>query len=240
VASLSGFLSGVEAFLRANRLPPLPRHDVYKELRAGLTNIFGHIGKVIPAPTLDIYDIKRLRHSLDLRRYDDALFWCVFTIALQGLLRAGEFVAGRLRWGDIQEQPWGLQLTVPFSKTTPHSTDIALVKRGDWFCPVWATRHLLSFGHKHLTHSSPLYVKPYKYFNTDFQHRCKQAGITAAVTTHTLRRTGATMLFDAGVPEAAIMAHGRWVSLAWRRYIEFGSEQQRMPTEALLRAQRPI
>jgi len=238
VNSLTGFLSGVESFLRSNGLPPLPRFNIYKEMRSGLTNLFGQIDKSVPAPTLDINDIKRLRRSLDLRRHGDALFWCVITIALQGLLRAGEFVAGRLCWGDLLRQPWGLQLTVPFSKTSPQPTDIALVRRDDWFCPVWATNHLLSFGRSHLLPSTPLYPKSYSSFNSEFKQRCKRAGINKAVTTHTIRRTGATMLFDAGVPEAAIMAHGRWLSVSWRRYIEFGSVQQRLPTAALLLAQR--
>ncbi len=239
VTSLTGFLSGVEDQLRADGRPPLPRFQYYKEVRSGLAKLFGQVDKPSPAPTLDLVDIQLLRRSLDLRLYEDALFWCVVTIALQGLLRAGEFVAGRLRWSDITQHTWGLQLTIPFSKSCPQPVDIALVERRDWFCPVLAVSHLLSFGSQHLTATTPLYAKSYEVFNKELKWRCKRAGITKAVTTHSLRRSGATLLFDAGVPEMAIMAHGRWLSSAWRRYVEFGSLQQRMPTEALLRAQRP-
>jgi integrase len=147
-------------------------------------------------------------------------------------------VAGRLCWGDISRQSWGLQLTVPFSKTCPQPTDIALFRRDDWFCPVWALNHLLSFGSRHLTATTPLYPKSYSAFNSEFKKRCRAAGIAKDVTTHTIRRSGTTFLSDAGVPEMAIMAHGRWVSTEWRRYVEFGSVQQRIPTEALLRAHR--
>jgi hypothetical protein len=49
-----------------------------------------------------------------------------------------------------------------------------------------------------------MYPKSYATFNAELKLRCKRASITKDATTHTLRRTGATMLFDADVPEAAI------------------------------------
>jgi hypothetical protein len=105
-------------------------------------------------------------------------------------------VAGRLCWGDISRQSWGLQLTVPFGKTCPQPTDIALVRRDDWFCPVWALNHLLSFGSRHLTATTSLYPKSYSAFTSEFKKRCRAAGIAKDVTTHTIRRSGTTFLFD--------------------------------------------
>lgn len=236
VGSLTGFLSGVEQHRRGVGLPPLPRFEAYKEMRAGLTNVFGRIDKAAPAPTLSLGDLLRIRLSLDLRRRDDSLFWCLLVLGIQGLLRAGEMVAGRLRWGDFSYAEDGLQLTIPFSKSTPHPVDLFLVRRGDWFCPCWAVDHLRSLLVSVPGAGQGVYNKSYSAFNSELKRRCKRAGITKAVTTHSLRRTGATMLFDAGVPEAAIMAHGRWVSMTWRRYLEFGEAQQRRPTATLLRA----
>ena len=236
VNSLTGFLSGVEQYRRGAALPPLPRFEAYKEMRAGLTNVFGRIDKVTPAPTFSLGDLVRIRLSLDLRRKDEALFWCMLVLGIQGLLRAGEMVAGRLRWGDIEFVSDGLRLTIPFSKSNPHPVDLFLVRRSDWFCPCWAIEHLRSFLVAGPSPSQGIYTKSYSTFNSELKRRCKRAGITKAVTSHSLRRTGATMLFDAGVPEAAIMAHGRWVSTTWRRYLEFGEAQQRRPTATLLRA----
>ncbi len=45
----------------------------------------------------------------------------------------------------------------------------------------------------------------------------------ASFSGHSFRRGGATALFQAGVPESQIKAHGRWKSDAFRRYIDIDS-----------------
>ena len=111
---------------------------------------------------------------------------------------------------------------------------IALVNRSDALCPVMAlTRLLLTLGD--YTADTPLFPNSYNQFNSELKRRCVIAGINKeGISTHSLRRGGATALFASGVPEAAIMAHGRWTSLAYRRYIDFDSQLQQLPT-ALLR-----
>jgi integrase len=238
VTSLTGWLSGIEHFRRSQGLPPLPRHEEYRQVRAGLTKLFGVVDKPRPAPVLSLAEIQALRRSLRLHLYEDALFWCAFVIAFQALLRAGEFTAGHLRLGDITPTSRGLSISIPFSKANPFPVNISIIRRDDWFCPIAALRHLFSFGHAHLTPQSALYPKSYRAFNADLARRCRIAGITKPVTSHSIRRSGATALFDAGVSEAAIMAHGRWISLSWRHYIEFGPSQQLRPTAQLLQAHR--
>ena len=53
---------------------------------------------------------------------------------------------------------------------------------------------------------------------------------------HSLRRGGCTAMFLAGVNETFIAAHGRWRSLAYRKYLDFVDETQWRPTALLAKA----
>jgi integrase len=152
-----------------------------------------------------------------------------------GLLRASEICAGALRFQDIEYHSWGLRLIIPFSKTDLTPAAVAIVSRGDDLCPTAAFFNLLSLLPPGAT---SVCQQAYSTYNSELQRRFRAAGVhKTGLSTHGLRRGGATAMFMAGVPEASIMAHGRWVSSAWRQYIDFGIVQQRLPT-ALLRAQQ--
>ena len=76
-------------------------------------------------------------------------------------------------------------------------------------------------------------------FNSELKRRFKFAGVVkAGLSTHAMRRGGATALFMAGVPTLSIMAHGRWASDTWRDYVEIGFAQQLLPTQLLRDARR--
>ena len=55
---------------------------------------------------------------------------------------------------------------------------------------------------------------------------------------HSFRRGGASALFAAGVPEAAIQRHGRWKSLTVRDYFDnTATDAERLSISASLRLQ---
>jgi integrase len=236
--SMAGWLSGVEHYCKSSGLPPLPRGEMFKEHRKGLHNLFGQIDTVQPSAPVTLEDLRLLRQSLNLNDKEQARFWFVTVLAWQALLRAGEFTAGRMLWGDLEWHEWGLRITVPFSKTRITKVHVDVVRRDDWLCPVAAANNL-----RRLTSpwsSTPIFPRSYNAFNTEFKARFKAAGVIkqSKFSSHGLRRGGATALFDAGVPEPTIMAHGRWLSMAWRRYIDFEAVLHLASTKMLLKHHR--
>jgi integrase len=237
IGSLPGWLSGVESFLKTAGLPRLPRGAMFYTVMAGLKNIFEQLDHLTPATPLSIDDLFVLKQSLDLNNPADAEFWFATLLGFEGLLRASEFVSGRMLRRHIRVYPWGITVMVAFSKKNLQPVRISLVARGDDLCPRQAA--IAVFGGRHVTHDTPAYPGSYSKFNSDLQRRCARAGINKQhISSHSLRRGGTTALFAAGVPDTAIMAHGRWCSLAYRQYIDFeaSEELQQLPTSRLLQA----
>ncbi len=71
-------------------------------------------------------------------------------------------------------------------------------------------------------------------FIADFKLRMSSLGRDPAhYAGHSFRRGGCTALFMAGVPETIVQAHGRWKSLAYRRYIQYDGKRAFLPTLVL-------
>lgn len=175
--------------------------------------------------------------------------WCMLTMAFFGLLRIGEYCGGGLRMQDVTLFSWGICICIPFSKTTPHPTEIRIAARGDKdiLCPARALRNYIRWVHPTLTNTraAPLFLKhPTDPSATPvsadaFTQRIHDFALflrldPSRFAGHSLRRGGATALYIAGVPEAIIQQHGRWRSLVVRRYMESSSYYQLIPTILLL------
>lgn len=235
VNSLDSWMSAVSSFCKSLGHPDLPRHELYHATRAGLFNLYGQVDRITPATALDWKDLGVLYDSLDFSCLVDVSFWCATILGFQGLFRASEI--GRVRDSDIVLTDDALVVTIAFSKMDHHPVPVTMIARGDWACSVAAFRLLRSL----LAQQGGADPFPLSYsaFNTSLQRRCRAAGIRKqGISTHSLRRGGTTQLALAGVPEAFIQAHGRWVSLEYRHYINFlDSALQRKPTAMLLAAQ---
>jgi integrase len=239
ITGLDSWLSGVAAFAKSLNLPPLPRNALFKDVRAGLANIVGQVDTRAPAATITEIDLALLRDTLDLSAPHDLEFWVGCLLGFQGLLRASEFCGGGLAFGHLVFHGKGVQISIPFSKTTLTPATIALVRRDDPLCPWRALRLLASTLQSQgpLSKRTPLVKMSYNAFNSMLKKHCAAINIkNPGISTHTLRRSGATQLFKAGVPGPTIMAHGRWRSMSWLQYVEFDFEQQQLPTALLLRA----
>ena len=165
--------------------------------------------------------------------------------AFFALLRLREYCDGRLLFSHVAKHEWGIQLTVPFSKTSLQPQHIRLTIRGDHFCPVRAYDAYVSLIHPSLRlHStsffraSPSTTAPHSAasFVRDFKLRVAvhlQLN-SAPYAGHSFRRGGTTALFMAGVSETVIAKHGRWRSDVYKHYFDFDSRQQLLPTQLLL------
>lgn len=233
--SLDGWLSGVNKSLEFESCNPLPRGTFFKQHKAGLKDIFGPVDVRAPSPPVDEKDLHKLRASLDLKEHAQARFWFCTLVGFQGLLRAGEISAGRLRLSDVQLVEGGIRIRVLFSKANSYPVWLALSERDDDLCPVKALEAMLQT--RPSTADARIYPASYNTFNSELKRRFAHAGVVkAGLTSHALRRGGATALFMAGATTLTIMAHGRWASNAWMKYIELGFAQQLLATQLLYKA----
>ena len=75
---------------------------------------------------------------------------------------------------------------------------------------------------------------PVKMLNSSVKDMTTEAGLTGNYTNHSLRATGATLLFDAGVPEAVIQRRTGHKSLEALRCYERTTETQIVQVSSLL------
>lgn len=125
---------------------------------------------------------------------------------------------------------------MPYSKTklTPHLVSVATV--GGDFCILQAIMLVLRLQNK-VQQKGAVVGLSYDQFNTMLkQFYAKAVGDPIGISSHSLRRGGASSLVFSGVSEPAIMALGRWTSQAWREYIDLSAVQQLAASRALLHA----
>ena len=232
VSTLDSWLSGVAKSLKDLEAPELPRHDVFRDNKKGLKAIFGPVDGRQPATPITEDDLRALRRSLRRGEFSQDSFWLCSLLGFQGLLRAGEIADGRLRLSDITLNTDSLTIKVPFSKANPSPVNVVVATRDDELCPVQAYRQLL----RSMPDSAhgKICAKTYNAFNSEFKRRFSYAGVIKPnLSSHSMRRGGATAMFAAGVPTLTIMSHGRWASDAWKQYVEHGPVLQLRATQLL-------
>lgn len=253
MTSIGSFVSAIREWSLTNGLGELPRGYLYERVTKGLNNTFGLSDYTIPKQAFTMQDLADIRVRLNPLSFCDARDWAMLTLAFFGLLRISEYCDGGLRMKDVTLCPWGIKLTIPYSKTSNHPVDVCIVSRGpdDALCPAQAILRYINFIHpQHIgTPSTPLFIK----------HPLIAEPVTAAAFTqrihtyaamigkdqtqyagHSLRRGGATALYIAGVPEAIIQQHGRWKSLAVRGYLEASIYHQVAPSLLLLKKSKGL
>lgn len=231
ITSLPGFVSAVNHYVLSLGHPPLPRGPLYDRVRAGLANWYGDTNFHEPSKAFTSEALFTIRPHLDLTSFADARDWCASLFAFFGLLRIKEYTCAGLLTQHVSVAPWGVDLAIPFSKTSLIPASVAIIRRDDALCPVAAC-------HAYTALVPPQLRRPGLPF---FLHSTSSATPLSDVTFtrsvrrwvrdhlreppgdysgHSFRRGGATAMQLAGVPESTIAAHGRWKSLAYRTYFD--------------------
>jgi hypothetical protein len=211
--------------------PPLPRGRTFDRVKAGLANWFGDTNFTEPAKAITASDLRLIRASIDLTTFADARDWCACLFAFFGLLRIKEYTCAGLLSQHVAIEPWGISLTIPFSKTMLIPTAVAIIRRNDDLCPVVAYRaytallprssrnreqpFFLQHPHSHTPLSDATFIRHVRRWIRLVLHQDSDD-----YSGHSFRRGGTTAMQLAGVPEATIAAHGRWKSLAYRSYFD--------------------
>ena len=247
ITSLPGFVSAISHYALSLGHPPLPRGHLFDQVRAGLDNWYGdtNFAESVKAISLDM--LWALRLHVDLTSFTDARDWCACLLAFFGLLRIREYTCAGLLAQDVAVEPWGISLSIPFSKTSLIPTLVSIIRRDDALCPVAACRaylrlvpsRLRASGHPFFL-ASPSSASPLS--DVTFIRRVRRwigavfQDDPLLYSGHSFRRGGTTALQLAGVPESTIAKHGRWKSLAYRDYFDVQHDLHlRLTATALLR-----
>lgn len=204
-----------------------------------LARIFLGLRRLFPAtprpkaPVLP-HHLRAFRDRMDLRNPLHARDWALFLICFFGFLRRSEAVA--LRLADVSFVGGHLELNISSSKTSRFPVRLVLSQRNDALCPVAALRHYLSLlplpANPAAASALPLFRS--LVGNTLTSRGISKARVSTRLKTwidllglpsgdfggHSLRRGGATTAAMSGVPDRLIQLHGRWVSDAYRGYID--------------------
>ena len=227
---LDSYFSAIGWWHKAAGYGALPLHGVtYYRVKRGLINIFGQFDRETPAPAISLDQLATMLPFIDLETFDGARGWCALLFAFFGLLRIREYTGDKmaLRVEHVRAEAGGIVLTVPWSKADAHPAEVRLVARHDRMCPVLAFSVFSGFFRHPRPPRQPFFpsapsssaaVCP-ATFTSWWRKIGSAAGIDMAeVTGHSLRRGGTTEMFNAGVAETVIKAHGRWRSESFRRY----------------------
>jgi integrase len=225
----------------------LPRHHAFHATMKGLASLTA--GSYTPkvATALTFADLRAIHKLMDPSCFEHARDWAMFTNAFLSLLRSSEYTLSKsrrpLQWRDIHRDPIneGLQLDIRFSKTSNKTVSIYTSFRDDIFCPDAALRHYAAQV-KRRQPTDPVFVtssgRPLSQaaWGRRFHYWITRIGLSAdKYTPHSLRRGGATAMFEAGVPIAAISKHGRWLSDAINDYNDFRVGERRLAATRALR-----
>ena len=231
ITSLAGFISAVAHYALRMGFPDLPRGRTFDRVKTGLLNWYGDTNFSQPARGFTVADLRAIRAHINLAVFSDARDWCAALFAFYGLLRIREYTCSGLLRQHVTLHDWGVNLAVPFSKTSLVPTAVALVRRDDTLCPVAAHRaytrllpaRLRSVDVPYFLHNkttaTPLtdvtFIRHVRRWVRNALHRTPDE-----YSGHSFRPGGTTALQMAGVPESTIASHGRWKSLAYRSYFD--------------------
>lgn len=168
--------------------------------------------------------------------YSEALLWAAATVCFFGFFRAGEITVPavaafdssvHLAWGDVSISEDGrvIRVFLKRSKTDQfgRGTEVFIGSTDDELCPVRAVRRYTALrgtspgAFFRSTDGTPL-------TKASFVERVRavltRAGIPlSGYSGHSFRIGAATAAAQAGIPDSAIQALGRWSSSAFLRYI---------------------
>lgn len=256
--TIDKYLAGVQHYCIAN-LAADPRKDrpALKAVLAGIHKTRGAAGANKPRPRqpVTVATAMACLPFLALDRHEHLLVWTVMCTALSGFFRLGELLPSQperqLRWRDLTfVSESHVRVHLAFSKTDlkQQGVDVDLYGDGSAACPV---RNLLALraaaGHDDQPHALVFDGGDGVQVHRDrwFVHQMRQllqlveerwkVGLRPELFSgHSLRQGAATSAWLSGVPEAAIMALGRWRSRAYVRYVRIPAPTLRRFSSALL------
>jgi integrase len=182
----------------------------------------------------------RLYDTVDFSLTSERAFWCALILGFFGLLRKSSLIpvsksilAGkRLNRGDVSRLCLeAFYLSCAHSKTNQFGQRVHVIPfvacSERRICPVFAV--LSHFGASELPKTSPLFnfvvackeiFHSHAMFVNRLKRGVKQCGLDdSQISCHSLRRGGATFIFECGVSADLIKLRGDWKSNCYQQYL---------------------
>lgn len=222
--SFDGFLSAITlrfaAYGRAWREGPL-----LADARTLCKKLFSGVDQSVAKDAISTQEVATICASLSaFSSHSSITFRALLLVSFWGMLRENESAA--LCRQDVRIFQDRAIVTVVFSKTMCVPHEIVLFRRVDGTCPVQSLEALLAL-HSKFPPSAPLFTlasgKGLSGPAADAQFKQVAASVLGrdprALSLHSLRRSGATSLLNAGVAPIVISHMGRWLSdTAFKKY----------------------
>ena len=204
--------------------------DEYKACLAGIKRTLGMA--VVQAPPLLPTHLCRMFQNLSLSK-DNVAVRAAILVCFRGLLRQNQITGpvGALTRRDFRFSSSGLEILVRTSKTIQFREKVLVVpivplKKLE-LCPVyWIQRHFREIPAKdsdqafRLSYGAGSVPLTYPVFLSTMRLWAKRGGISGQLSTHSLRRGGATFFRNCGASIFQIEARGDWVSNSVFRYLD--------------------
>jgi hypothetical protein len=235
ITTLKGFVAALQDHSIQRWAQPLPRGYRFDNVQTGLLNYYGDTNFSQPKTAFTLTDLYAFSRLLCPSVFQDAHDWCACLFAFFGLLRVQEYMSSGLRWGCVTVTPGGVELTIPFSKTSLIPEVVSIASRDDSLCPTQAFLAYRTFFNNYALPqrpNDPLFITclPSGYTPTthvEFIDRVKvlvgrafPGRDVSKYAGHSFRRGGASALKLAGVADSVIQRHGRWSSDAFLTYLD--------------------
>lgn len=246
VNSIKNYLNGVRLLHLYNDLefPYLQSFSLKLTLK-GLQRLNPYLPrKALPITPLIL---KQIYEFMDLNDTQDKTFWSLFLLAFFMMSRKSNLVPNsekefdenkQLCRGDIIIENDVLIIILKWSKTIQFGQRKLRIPissiQGSILCPVNAYKNMIKA--IPAVKKDPAFCKvkkgrilpiTYKEYQNKLRYLIQKTGRNSLFySTHSFRRGGATLAFDAEVSTELIQLHGDWHSDAYKKYLEFTLEQK--------------
>jgi hypothetical protein len=203
--------------------------ELYITLR-GIRRVLGDT--VEQARPASINDLRNIFVYLNMDSSEDVAFWVAIILCFRGLLRKSNVVEVGLALGlpDLEWEPWGVSLRLRRTKTISFKERVLYIPfsiiPGSIFCLHYYLVLLISMVvYPSETAQVVGYMKldkfcrgSYTWYLKKLKALCVKAGVEQ-LTTHSLRRGGASVMADNGFSLLDIRNVGDWKSLSVLHYL---------------------
>ena len=230
--SIINYLSAVWSFHKINGVPHIDpsRFEIEMTLK-GVRRTLGDCTK--QAPPCAVSELCCIYHSLDMTNCEDVAYWVALLLGFRGLLRKSNIVEEELAIGleDVRFHVWGMTVRVRRTKTILYKERELIIPftiiPGSIYCVYKHTKDLMSMCSYSSANSQLVcYMKrgrlvrgTYSWLSGRLRLSCDVLGLTR-LTTHSLRRGGATAMSEANLTLLQIRDIGDWKSMAVLLYLQ--------------------
>lgn len=211
------------------------------QIRMTLQGVKRVLGDQIKQATpITLAHLQAIYQTINLSSSEDITFWLSILLGYRALLRkANLFEPGSaLQEQNVQITPWGTLLTLTHTKTIQFRQRILQIPlvslpSTSYLCVSHFTQLHRSLRGRvppsahFLAYNSGDVIKPatYTWFSARLNLCCLQCHVPA-LSSHSLRRGGATAMAEAGMPLHDIRSRGDWRSLSVLLYLERGLDSK--------------